>query len=461
MALCDTEPHWTGGSWFQDLIVFSAGNKIYSIPASGGKPESLAAPDKDGGERAYSGPKLLPGGKSVLFDAINYPSKEPLFQIRLLSIESGKQKVVINEGINAYCAPTGHLVYQNSNMSTLMAAPFDLNSLDVKGDPVPMVEGIHDVNVTFASDGTLAYVPQIPGPKEDALIWVDRDGRQLDVMDIKEGWEPRQISPDGNRIALIYVEDNKRDIWIYDLQVDLSRRLTFEGKTNEMPIWTPDGKWITFVSDHDGPPNLYRKLADGSRAPERLTESEFLQAPGSWSPDGNILSFEQMTDNNMDIWVVPMTGDRMARPFVTSADSVGRPRFSPDGRWLAYASWKRDEDGRTTKIETYVRPYPSPDVKWLVSGEEGGGVPVWSPNGTELYYLSRDSDKMMVTPIQTQPTFRAGKPKVLFEGKYAPTFHISSDGERFLVTKQVHRPPNRINIVLNWFEELKHRVPKG
>ena len=464
MTLCEAELPWFGGTWAQDSVVFSAGRKLYRVADTGGEPESLAVPDKDKGESEFSCPKPVPGGKAVFFDVANKDYKS---QIRLLSLETGKQTIVVDEGINAHYTPTGHLVYQQKQRSTLMAAPFDLTGLKVTGDAVPVLEGIRAVDATLSSDGTLIYVPIIHIPLEVALIWVDRNGTQLEVIDEKRSWAPRQISPDGNRIALIHVENNQRNIWIHDLQDGSFRRLTFEGKTNEGPIWTPDGKWITFASDRDGPLNLYRRLADGSRPAERLTTSEFSQSLPSWSPDGSVLAFSQASPNykGSDIWVLPMKGDRKPRPFITSSNNDIQPRFSPDGRWLAYGSSARRENGQVGRSRTiYVRPYPGPDVKWLVSGDEGGLNPVWSPDGIELFYHSGDLDKIMVVPIQTQPTFRAGKPRVLFEGRYGATFDISPDGKRFLMSKlkkPVKVPPKQINVVLNWFEELKRRVPKG
>ncbi len=208
--------------------------------------------------------------------------------------------------------------------------------------------------------------------------------------------------------------------------------MTFEGNTNLGPAWTPDGKRIAFISNREGPLNIFWQLADGSGGLERLTTSEYVNAPNSWSPDGQLLAFIEVNPTSgFDIWVLRL-GDRRAQPFLRTPSTESAPRFSPDGRWLAYIS---DESGR---YEVYVQPYPGPGGKWLIS-TEGGNEPVWNPNGRELFY--RSGDRMMAVEITKQPGFSAGKPKVLFEGKYLPTpitfpnYDVSLDGQRFLMLK--------------------------
>jgi Tol biopolymer transport system component len=210
-----------------------------------------------------------------------------------------------------------------------------------------------------------------------------------------------------------------------------------------------------------GAANIFWQLADGSGGLERLTTSEYLQAPMSWSPDGQLLAFHEVNPTTQrDIWVLRMS-DRKAQPFLRTRFDESGPRFSPDGRWLAYMS---DESGR---YEIYVQPYPGPGGKWQIS-TGGGTEPVWNRNGRELFY--RIGDKMMAVEITTQPGFAAGTPRVLFEGRYEPApfpvanYDVSPDGQRFLMLKPVEQTgaaPTQINVVLNWFEELKRRVPTG
>jgi len=257
------------------------------------------------------------------------------------------------------------------------------------------------------------------------------------------------------------IEESESQIWLFDLARETLTRLTFQGSINQLGAWMPDGKRIAFQSNKEGPANLFWQLADGSGGLERLTISESIQTPNSWSPDGQLLAFIEIDPTTgFDILVLRM-GDRKAQPFLRTQFNESAPRFSPDGRWLAYDS---DESGRR---ESYVHPYPGPGSKWQIS-TEGGTEPVWNPNGRELFY--RSGDKMMAVEIATQPGFSAGKPKVLFEGRYVPTpstfpnYDVSPDAQRFLMFKpseQAQAAPTQINVVLNWFEELRQKVPTG
>jgi len=230
-------------------------------------------------------------------------------------------------------------------------------------------------------------------------------------------------------------------------------RLTVEGN-NSFPVWTPDGKRVTFTSTRDGPQNLYWKPADGSGQAELLLNMNSLNilTSTSWSPDGESLAFYD-SSGTRDIWALPREGD--ASTFVATAFTERSPMFSPDGRWLAYVS---DESGRD---EIYVQPYPGPGGKWPISSE-GGIEPHWSADGRELFY--RLGDKMMVVEVQSEPAFTSGRPQLVFEGPYVlgtsvANYDISPDGQRFLMIKEEGGQQDQINVVLNWFEELKRLVP--
>ncbi len=252
-------------------------------------------------------------------------------------------------------------------------------------------------------------------------------------------------------------------VWLYDLARGTLTRVTETAGALPLSVWTPDGKHVTFRSTVGGALNLHWMPADGSGAAERLTTSENMQSPGSWSPDGQVLAFSEAdSTTGWDIWVLKLAGDRKPRPFLQTPFNEGAPMFSPDGRWLAYGS---DESGR---LEIYVRPFPGPGGKWQIS-TEGGTEPVWARNGRELFY--RNGDKMMAAAVETKPVFAAAKPRLLFEGHYEtgmyssfqPNYDVAPDGQRFLMIKSSEQESAaaQLNVVLNWSDEVRRLVPAG
>jgi Tol biopolymer transport system component len=350
--------------------------------------------------------------------------------------------------------------------------PFDSKRLEVTGAAVPVVEGVLQsplsghAQYSFSATGSLVYVPGSIQSAQLGLVWVNRNGAEQPLAAPARTYQIPRLSPDGRRIA-VGIAEQESQTWLYDLSREALTRLTSEGNSNQAPAWTPDGKRIAIGSNKEGPANLFWQLADGSGGLERLATTEYEHYPMSWSPDGQLLAFVEINPTTgYDIWVLrlgdPSAGSgqvRKAQPFLRTQFDEAVPRFSPDGRWLAYVS---DESGR---YELYAQPYPGPGGKWQIS-TEGGTEPVWNPNGRELFY--RSGNKMMAVQITTQPTFSAGKPKVLFAGQYQPTpvinanYDVSPDGQRFLMLKpseSAEAAPTQINVVLNWFEELKRRVP--
>jgi serine/threonine-protein kinase len=406
IALCDALSGGQTGDWFEDTIVFTAtlesGQGLYRVSANGGEPEMLATVNLDEGELGYVLPDFLPDGRDVLF-TIGLGTR---FQTALLSLETGERKVVLEDARQASYLSTGHLVYEQGATGNLMAVSFDLAALEVIGDSVPVVQGVRQtrntvVDYAISNNGTLVYVPSQPDVQR--LVWVDRKGTESVITQEDVSFSSPRISPDGKRVALAITKSGEtQNIWIYNLENESLRRLTFEGGSLE--TWSPDGKWIILRGrDSEGLSAISRQLADGSGPIEHLTvPSTINMSPGSLTPDGGVVAFTQ----NGDIWMLPMDGDREPQPLISSPNIECCSKFSPDGRWIAYVSNQLGPD------HVYVSPYPDPNVRWLVSEEEGGIQPVISP-----------------------------------------------DGQRFLMIKAVEGSTAQINVVLNWFEELKRLVP--
>ncbi len=454
-----------GASWrSQGTIAFSAATSSFlqQVPEAGGEPQELT--HLEAGEVSHRWPEFLPGGKAMLFAASTSSFSWSNSRIAVQSIGTGARQYLQQAGSQPHYASSGHLVYAQG--STLMAVPFDAQSLAVTGPAAPVVEGVlqspssgaaqYSISVT----GSLVYILGGVQANQRRLVWVTRTGAEQPVPAPARAYLFPRVSPDGRRVVVATTE-NETQLWLYDISREALTRFTFEGAVNLNGIWTPDGKRITFQSSKDGVPTVYWQKADGSGGLERLTTGQNSNFPVSWSPDGQVLAFVEVNPTTQrDLWVLRMD-DRKTEPFLKTKFDESVARFSPDGHWLAYIS---NELGR---YEIYVQPYPGPGGKWLIS-TEGGTEPAWNPNGREIFY--RNGDKMMAVDIATEPSFAVGKPHVLFAGPYepspatSPNYDVSPDGQRFLMLKpseQEAAAPTQINVVLNWFEELKRRVPTG
>jgi Tol biopolymer transport system component/predicted Ser/Thr protein kinase len=457
ITLCDAA-NTPGASWSrQGTIVFGTIGPLMQVSDSGGTPKALTHLEK--GDTAHMWPEFLPSGKDVLFTVgFGFPSR-----VAVYSVETGERHDLVQGATAPHYLPAGYLVYAQAGGS-LMAAPFDAQRLRITGPAVPVAQGIlinagtGTTQYSISDTGSLVFASASGGGAQGRLVWVDRKGVEQPLPAPPHVyWFPR-LSPDGQRVA---VTIDGQQIWLYDLRRDTLTRWTFAGTANRTGIWTPDGKHIAFLSNKDGPSNIYWQRADGSGGLERLTTSQYLQAPSSWSPDGQALAFLQISSapTGFDIWVL-RTGDHKAQPFLQTPFTETAPAFSPDGHWLAYVS---DESGR---LEIYVQPYPGPGGKYQIS-TEGGTEPVWNPKGRELFY--RQGEKMLAVEVTAQPSFSISKPRMLFKGPYLPTpqtfpdYDVSADGQRFLMLKPAGQAQasTRINVVLNWTEELKRLVSAG
>jgi len=459
-TLCEV-PNGRGGSWAEDDTIYFAPfstSAIWKVLAAGGTPQAVTTVNRAKGEVSHRWPQVLPGGKALLLTVWTGPGWDEN-QLQLLNLATGERRLLVQGARSGLYVASGHLVYFRQGPDTLMVVPFDLNRLQITGGPpVTLVERVRDTSeggeYAVSNSGTLAYVPSTPLWYESRLVWVGRSGIVEPLPASPQGYEEPVISPDGRQVA-VSIAGPAYGISIYDFARAALTPLTFGG-SSQAPVWTPDGKRIVYRATRTGSRNLFERIADASGDEERLTTSDGLQTPGSFSRDGKSFVFADSDPvTGSDIWT--LGADRKAEPLLKTRASEYNPHLSPDGRWLAYVS---DESGRA---EIYVRPFPKLDGKWKISAD-GAGEPVWSRDGRELFY--RSGGKMMAVSVETSSTFAVAVPKMLFEGRYqfsgtgVSAYDVSPDGRRFLMVQpaEAARPATQIHIVLNWFEELKTAV---
>jgi serine/threonine protein kinase len=449
-----------GGSWGpDDTIVFLRNADLVAIPSTGGTPMRLATLNQAQTQNRSQNPEFLPGGDAVLFTTLTGAiSTVDERSIDVLRVKTGERKTLIQGGYNPHYLATGHLIFLRSQ--TLMAVPFDLNRLEIVGTPVPLIEGLRQgyagASFSCSRAGTCVYSGG-GAVTQNTVVFVDRDGVSQTLPLMPQNYSTPRFSPSGDKIAF-WMEQQRCDIVVYDIARNALTRLTTEGD-NHYPIWTPDGRQLTFLSGlRPGSPgyNFMSKPFDGSSREQLLTETGQNLTPlstPSWSPDGSVLAFSKRGD----IWLLPMSGKQEPHPFIETASNESMPAFSPDGHWLAYTS---DESGEQ---QIYVQPFPGPGARYPIS-TNGGTEPVWARNGRELFFRNRD--QMMAVQISTQPALSASRPRVLFVSPFASralrtNYDVSPDGTRFAMVNDGQRANSttQINLVLNWFTELQQRVP--
>ena len=442
-----------GATWTTDgRIVFARGGTLWeaSASASGGDAaRQLTTLDAKRGETAHRWPAVVPNNQTVLFTTFT-ASGVGSPRVEALSRATGERRTVVERGTFPVYAASGHLVFVRD--AVLLAAPFNLERLEVTGPPLlllenPTVSG-GAAQMALSGTGSLVYPP---GAQPRWLVWVSRQGVEQTLSETRRSYGNPRLAPDGRRVV---VDVAGSELWMVDIARDTFTRLTL-GQTslNSYPVWTPDGKRIVFRTST----GLHWLDPDGGGGPQVIPGTSLSDFPNSVSPDGSTLALLRMgPDTTADGYALSLRGEPAPHPVMKTPAYEGGSMFSPDGNWLAYAS---DESGR---LEVYVRPIAGPDRKLLVS-TDGGTHPRWNPSGKELFY--RNGDNMMAVAVSTNPEMTLSKPQLLFARRYSfgtnitlANFDVSPDGQRFLMVKD-DPGAARLNVVLNWTEELKRLVP--
>jgi serine/threonine protein kinase len=440
-----------GAAWgADDRITFVRAGALWQVPASGGPAKQLTTLDSGKRELLHAWPSVISQGRILLFVSITGSSRGAS-HIEALSLATGQRRVIVESGTFPLYAPSGHLVFFRDG--ALLGAPFDVDRLEVTGPVVRVLENLAVGTtmdapfVALSNAGSLTYAPSDAGTTR--LVWVSRQGVEQAITDTARRYQYPRLASDGRRTVVAA----SGDLWIQDNARATLTRLTSEQTVgNAFPVWTPDGTRVLFRTLT----GLYWTAADGSGHPQAIAGSLSGDLPCSVSPDGDTLAFmRQNAQTSRDIYVLSLRGQSRPRPVVNTPAYDGGAQFSPDGHWMAYAS---DESGQ---MQVYIRPFPGPDRRWQVS-TQGGTQPVWSRNGKEIFY--RVGNKMMVVDVAAGVDVTLSQPRQLFEQRYVfqnislANYDVSPDGQRFVMVKD-EAGSGRLNVVLNWTEELKRLTP--
>ncbi len=436
-----------GGTWSRDdVIVFGIGatRLLYRVSAAGGEVVPLTKRGK-AASIGWLAPYFLPDGNHYLYEA---PQAGAGHGVYVSSLDSDTSRLLVHGGTSpAY--QQGYLFYLLG--TTLIAQPFDEKRLEIVGDASALAEQVQ----FFSASQTGAVLAYWTGAMENMpqLIWFDRSGNRIGKLGDPVHQFNIRLSPDGTKVAAeIYdpqVSGMNSDIWLYDVSREVKSRLTSGAGSARVPCWSPDGKHIIFSSDRKGHFDLYEKATDGAGNEKLVFESEDAKYCQSWSPDGKFLLYSTISNDSnahRDLWTLPFFGDRTPVPYLQTELVEQGSRFSPDGKWIVYAS---NESG---KNEVYVRPFPGPGGKLLVSAS-GGSTPVWSHDGKEIFYLGANRELMAARVKQNGSALGIDVAHPLFQtnAHVLRNYDVSADGRRVLiVTSAPQRSPSPITVVVNW-----------
>ena len=455
-------PTGRGGTWNRDgVLVFApdVAAVLMRVMATGGTPVAVTPQGLD-----HRWPQFLPDGRRFLFFVAYGPPENR--GVYMGTLDGGEPKRILATETAAVYAPPGALLWVRDGV--LVAQRFDPTGEVTSDQPIPVAQTVGwDAAVSrgaFAVSATGVLVHRASRGERRQLTWVDRGGIARGTVGPPDwdGLSSPELAPDGRRVAVQAGVRGNADVYLIDTGRDLQSRFTFDASNDGHPLWSPDGSRVVFRSLRNGLWDLFEKAASVADDEQSLLVTGEHKSPLAWSPDGRVLLYAvQHSKTGMDLWALPLAGDRKPYPVEQTPADESAGQFSPDGRWVSYQS---NESGQ---MEIYVRPFRRSGGPWQVS-TEGGSQPRWRLDGRELFYVAPDA-RLMAVPIGVgadKRTLERGVPVPLFRTRLAsgasisgllskPQYAVASDG-RFLMNMTVEdATPPPINVILNWDAALK------
>ena len=465
LALCDIAIG-RGGTWGADgtiLFTPNVSSPVFRIAASGGTPRQVTTLNASLNERSHRWTQLLPDNKHFLFFAQR--AVVGIGGVYAGSLDGGAPKLIMQNDSNVVYSRPGYLLFVRQGI--LMAQRFNASQLRLDGDAVPLVEHVGVNAITsraifaVSETGMMVYEAGDATGDTDQLVWYDRSGRQIEATGTPGLYLEPSVSADSSKLAISSLAGGtgNLNIWVFDLARTTKTRLTFPPSSDRQPNWAPDGKFVAFVSNRNGPPHIYLNASDGTGTPTTLTADDASQFAPRFTADGRYLLFERLAEqpnSRREIWGVTLSGDRKAFPVIQSEYDVYAPALSPDGKWLAYES---RESGRP---EICVIPFLHGTGKWEVSAA-GGVQPRWRWDGRELFYISTDNKIMSAEITEQGSSLLIGKVRSLFQVNPVPfaggsNYDVTGDGKKFVVASlAASQGSEPLTLVVNWITLLKQK----
>jgi Tol biopolymer transport system component/tRNA A-37 threonylcarbamoyl transferase component Bud32 len=452
-----------GGAWNSaGIIVFtgSPNSPISRISASGGVVTAATKFDPDQAVVNQYWPQFLPDGRHFLY---YQRSSKPEYQgVYVTSLDSSSSTRIL-EGNGMALYASGHLLFVRDGI--LFAQAFDDRALQASGDPARIGDHVGYWSAAFgyaaltvSSAGVLAHGPTVG--LTTSLRWHDRTGASTGLPTPPAQYTSPRLSPDQKSVAVAMIDTAtaQLDLWVLGLARGTTSRFTSDPGTDWFPVWSADGGRLLFGSSRSGATTIFQK-AVGGRQEETVVEgvvSAVAAYPSDLSHDGRFLLYELSTSRGYDLGMLTLAGERTASTFLGTPSNEVQGRFSPNTRWVAYAS---DESG---PFQVYVRAFPAASGQTPIS-IAGGTQPEWRRDGKELFYISADGKMTAVTVTTDSATFSAGAPHALFDIEvpepnppYPTDYTVTADGQRFLVNTIVDQPTHpALTVILNWAAVLK------
>jgi eukaryotic-like serine/threonine-protein kinase len=445
-------PLGRGGTWnHEGVIVFAPTvGALFRLTANGGTPAPLTKVNPPH-ETSHRFPQFLPDGRHFIYFVQGSTEVQGIY---FASLDDPKGKRLMSSDARAVLTAPNTLLFLRQG--SVFAQRIDETSGTLSGEPAKLADRVmfdgafNTAAVTASATGLIAYREG----SENELTWVDRSGKPLGVVPFPDPAPLNcpEISPDGTRVAMDRTVNGNRDIWLIELDRKVARPFTFDTGIDATPLWSPDGTRILFRSNRTGTNQLYVKAANGATPEERVPASEMSIGVSDWSRDGNVILFTALDPaTSLDLWAYSIA-DRKATPVVRSPFEEREGQFSPDGKWLAFAS---NESGR---MEVWVQAFPQSGEKWQVS-TSGGWQPRWRHDGRELFYVAANGSLMAATFAASNGRVQTGTPAALFHPRLSTAqgglirhqYAVSADGQRFLLNAVADEAANApVTIIANW-----------